>query len=227
MPSSSCQRLPAPAVVMCPACAPGCRSEQDELHGVQAHSGAAGPAHGAPEAGPGRVTGRSRRGRHPAAGRAVDQPEGTDRHARGHIAQAQAAHADASVFTSLPRAGTVRAPTLLAEIGDARGRYPNEDALAAAAGVSPSTRAFGRARTVMFRRGCNRRLRQALVDFADGSRQSSAWAKAVYDSARARGARHAHAVRVLARAWIRVIWRCWTDRTPLRPRPARRRSTLT
>ena len=70
---------------------------------------------------------------------------------------------------------------------------------------------------MVFRQGCNRRLRQALVDFADGSRQSSPWAKAVYDRARARGARHAHAIRVLARAWIRVIWRRWTDHTPYDP----------
>jgi transposase len=133
------------------------------------------------------------------------------------IAQALAAHADAEVFAHLPRAGTVRAATLLAEIGDARGRYPSEDALAAAAGISPSTRASGRSRAVLFRQGCNRRLRQAVVDFADGSRQSSPWAKAVYERARARGARHAHAIRVLARAWIRVIWRCWTDHTPYDP----------
>jgi transposase len=111
----------------------------------------------------------------------------------------------------------VRAATLLAEIGDARGRYPSEDALAAAAGASPSTRASGRSRAVVFRQGCNRRLRQALVDFADGSRQSSPWAKGVYDQARARGARHAHAIRILARAWIRIIWRCWSEHTPYDP----------
>jgi transposase len=134
-----------------------------------------------------------------------------------HIAQALAAHVDAAVFTSLPRSGTVRAATLLAEIGDARGRFPTEDALAAAAGVSPSTRASGRSRAVVFRYGCNRRLRQALVDFADGSRKGSPWAQAIYERARARGARHAHAIRILARAWIRVIWRCWSDSIPYQP----------
>jgi hypothetical protein len=70
---------------------------------------------------------------------------------------------------------------------------------------------------VVFRRSCNRRLRQAVVDFADGSRQASPWAQAIYAKARARGARHAHTVRILARAWIRVIWRCWTDHTPYDP----------
>jgi transposase len=136
-----------------------------------------------------------------------------------HIAAALAAHADADaeVFTSLPRSGTVRAATLLAEIGDARGRFPTEDALAAAAGVAPSTRASGRSRTVVFRRSCNNRLRQAVIDFADDSRHAHPWAQAVYDNARARGARHPHAVRVLARAWIRVIWGCWTEHKPYQP----------
>lgn len=131
-----------------------------------------------------------------------------------HIEQALGAHADAAVFTSLPRSGKVRAASMLAEIGDARGRYPTDDALAAAAGISPSTRASGRAHYVAFRRGCNHKLRQALVDFADASRGAHPWARDVYARARGRGHNHAHAVRVLARAWLRVIWRCWTDHTP-------------
>ncbi|HEX5407524.1 MAG TPA: IS110 family transposase, partial [Pseudonocardiaceae bacterium] len=49
------------------------------------------------------------------------------------------------------------------------------------------------------------------------SRHESAWAAKVYADARARGLDHPHAVRVLARAWIRVIWRCWVDRTPYDP----------
>ena len=69
----------------------------------------------------------------------------------------------------------------------------------------------------MFRRGCNHRLRQAVVDFADASRAANPWAQDVYARARARGHNHAHAVRVLARAWLRIIWRCWIDRTPYDP----------
>ncbi len=133
------------------------------------------------------------------------------------INDALAAHPDEQVFTSLPRSGRVRAATLLAEIGDARGRFPTDDALAAAAGISPSTRASGRSHYVVFRRGCNHRLRQAVVDFADASRAANPWAQDVYARARARGHNHAHAVRVLARAWIRIIWRCWTDHTPYDP----------
>jgi len=127
------------------------------------------------------------------------------------------AHADQAIFTSLPRSGSVRAATMLAEIGDARGRYPTDDALAAASGIAPSTRASGRSHYVVFRRGCNYRLRQALVDFADGSRQGNTWAQDVYTRARTRGHNHAHAVRVLARAWLRITWRCWTDHTSYDP----------
>ena len=29
--------------------------------------------------------------------------------------------------------------------------------------------------------------------------------------------RHPHAVRVLARAWTGVIWRCWQDTVPYNP----------
>jgi hypothetical protein len=52
---------------------------------------------------------------------------------------------------------------------------------------------------------------------ADDSRHASAWAAHVYNRARARGCDHPHAVRILARAWVRVIWRAWTDRKPYDP----------
>jgi transposase len=133
------------------------------------------------------------------------------------ITEALTLHADAHVFTSLPRAGTVRAALLLAEIGDCRARYPDDTALAAAAGVAPSTRASGKKHHVTFRHACDKTLREALIDFAADSRHANPWAADIYTRARARGARHPHAVRILARAWTRVIWRCWTDNVPYNP----------
>ena len=124
-------------------------------------------------------------------------------------------HRDAQVFTSLPRAGNgVRAASLLAEIGDVRQRFPDEESLAALAGVAPVTRASGKARSVGFRWACDKKLRNALIDFADDSRRASPWAQAIYSDAIARGKRHPHAVRILARAWVRVIWRMWQDGEP-------------
>jgi transposase len=137
------------------------------------------------------------------------------------IAETLALHHDAAVFTSLPRAGTNRAALLLAEIGDCRARFPDDTALAAAlaaaAGVAPSTRASGKKHRVTFRHACDKKLREALIDFAADSRQASPWAADIYQRARQRGARHPHAVRILARAWTRIIWRCWTDNTAYDP----------
>jgi transposase len=124
-------------------------------------------------------------------------------------------HADAQIFTSLPRAGRgVRAASLLAEIGDVRGRFPDEESLAALAGVAPVTKASGKVHSVGFRWACDKKLRNAVIDFADDSRHASPWAQKVYTDAIARGKRHPHAVRILARAWIRVIWRIWQDGKP-------------
>jgi len=128
-----------------------------------------------------------------------------------------AAHPDAAVFTSLPRSGTVRAARLLAEIGDARGRFPTRDSLTCLAGVAPSTRQSGKVKSVIFRWGADRQLRDALCDFAGDSRRASPWAADLYDRAIARGCDHPHAVRILARAWAHVIWRCWQDHAPYDP----------
>jgi transposase len=128
------------------------------------------------------------------------------------IVERLAVHADRHVFTSLPRAGHgVRAARLLGELGDVRARFPDADALAALAGVAPVTRASGKARSVGFRWACDKQLRDALVDFAGDSRHASPWAAHIYARALARTRRHPHAVRILARAWVRVIWRCWQD----------------
>lgn len=124
-------------------------------------------------------------------------------------------HRDAPIFTSLPRAGRgVRAASLLAEIGDSRERFPSEECLAALAGVAPVTKASGKYRSVGFRWACDKKLRNALVDFVDDSRHASPWAAKIYADAIARGKRHPHAVRILARAWVRVIWRMWQDGKP-------------
>jgi transposase len=133
------------------------------------------------------------------------------------IAAQLAAHSDAHIFTSLPRAGTVRAARLLAETGDCRARFPDPESLAGLAGVAPVTRRSGKHISIGFRWAVNRQLRDAVCDFAGDSRHASPWAAAIYDAARARGKDHPHAVRILARAWIYVIWRCWQDGTAYDP----------
>jgi transposase len=127
------------------------------------------------------------------------------------IAAQLAQHADAHVFTSLPRSGTVRAARLLAEIGDCRARFPTPESLICAAGVAPSTRQSGKTKVVTFRWAADKQLRDAACDFAGDSRRASPWAARLYDDATARGKDHPHATRILARAWLYVIWHCWQD----------------
>ncbi len=133
------------------------------------------------------------------------------------ISQQLAAHPDNNTFTSLPRSGMVRAARLLAEIGDCRARFPTPESLACLAGVAPSTRASGKSRHVGFRWSCDKQLRDAVTDFAGDSRHANAWAKDLYTRARDRGHDHAHAVRILSRAWLYVIWHCWQNGTPYDP----------
>ena len=120
-------------------------------------------------------------------------------------------HPDTHIYASLPRVKTLRVARLIAEIGDARGKFPTADSLAALAGVAPSTRQSGKVKAVTFRWGCNKQLRDALCDFAGDSRHDNAWAADLYNRAIARGHDHPHAVRILGRAWAGVIWRCWQD----------------
>ncbi len=127
------------------------------------------------------------------------------------------AHTDAHIFTSLPRSGTVRAARLLAEIGDCRARFPTPESLACLAGVAPSTRQSGKSRSVGFRWAADKQLRDAVCDFAADSRHANQWAADLYRKALARGHDHPHAVRILARAWLYIIWHCWQNNTAYDP----------
>lgn len=130
-----------------------------------------------------------------------------DRSVAAHLGE----HPDGKIFTSLPRSGQINAAQVLAEWGDSRQAYDSPDSVAALAGMTPVTTQSGKHHAVHFRWACNKRFRQAMSTFADNSRHASPWAAKVYTDARARGHDHPHAVRVLARAWIRVIYRCWLD----------------
>jgi transposase len=121
------------------------------------------------------------------------------------------------IVMSFPRAGKICAAQITAELGDVRARFHSEDQLAAEAGVAPVTYQSGKSRGVAWRWACNKRLRAAITCFADNSRHASPWAADVYRKARQRGCRHPHAVRILARAWLRILWRAWQDGLPYNP----------
>ena len=135
------------------------------------------------------------------------------------IAGALRDHDDGAIFLSLFRdpKSVVTAAELLAEIGDCRNRYPSAEALAADAGMAPVAVESGKRKVACFRWACDKRLRNAVACLADSSRHRHPWAHSVYQSALAGGHDHPHAIRVLGRAWLRVIWRIWQDQSPYDP----------
>ena len=144
------------------------------------------------------------------------------------IADAVRVHPDGEIFLSLFRnsGSTLTAAKLLSEIGDRRERYPSTEALAADAGMSPVAKESGRRKVATFRRSCDKRLRDAMSTLANSGRLHNRWAKDIYLRARERGCDHPHAIRVLGRAWLRMIWRMWQDGVPYDPSKhgARKRS---
>lgn len=135
------------------------------------------------------------------------------------IASATRAHPDGAIFLAFFRdpKSVVTAAGLLAEIGDNRARYPTNDALAADAGQAPVTIQSGKRSNATFRWACDKRLRKHMCVLADSTRHWHPWAHDVYQRARTRGCDHPHAIRILGRAWTRVLWRCWQDHTPYDP----------
>ncbi len=135
------------------------------------------------------------------------------------IATAVREHPDGRVFLSLFKSpdSVICAATMLAEIGDCRGRYPSRDALSGDAGQAAVAVESGKRKSASFRWGCNKRLRSAFCTLADSSRHTNPWAQDLYASARARGHDHPRALRTVGRAWCRIVWRCWQDGVPYDP----------
>jgi transposase len=126
-------------------------------------------------------------------------------------------HPDAPLLLSFPGIATVLGASVLAELGEDRARYPQPSVLLAEAGLAPVTRSSGRMRQVRFRYAANRVLRDACNWWAFTSIRLSSWARNAYDTARARGHHHHRALRGLAARWMRILWRCWQDRSPYDP----------
>jgi transposase len=115
-----------------------------------------------------------------------------------------------------PRRLRARRPAA-AEIGDCRARFPDPESPICLADVAPSTRQSGKHEIVTFRWAVNRQLRDAVCDFAADCRMTNPWATHLYNRAIARGKDHPHAVPIVARAWLYVIWHWGQDHNPSDP----------
>jgi len=123
-------------------------------------------------------------------------------------------HPDAPLFEGLPGGGSALAPRLLGAFGTDRSRFGSARDVQQYMGIAPVTEASGKSRWVHRRWAAPKFLRQTFHEFAGHSIRYSGWARAYYDQMRARGLGHHAAVRSLAFKWIRILWRCWQDRTP-------------
>ena len=120
---------------------------------------------------------------------------------------------DFPLFDALPGAGAVFAPRLLVACGEQRDRYASAEALQKYAGMAPVTERSGHKTWVHWRLQCPKFLRQTFVEWAAASTRHAFWAHAYYQQQRDQGASHQAAVRALAFKWIRILFRCWQNRT--------------
>ena len=129
------------------------------------------------------------------------------------IAELFKAHDDAAIFSSLPGAGPALAPRLLVVFGSRRDRWRHSLDVATYSGIAPVIEQSGKRSIVHWRWACPKFVRQSLHEFARCSVRSCAWAKRFYQTQRARGNNHHGALRALAFKWIRILFRCWQDRS--------------
>ena len=109
--------------------------------------------------------------------------------------------------------GTI-VPTLLAELGDAPGRWQSVQHLQAQAGTVAVTSRSGKHLAVGFRWASNMHLRYAAHTLAFVSLCRSDWALAYYRQQRARGHGHHRALRALGAKWLKIIFAMQARQAP-------------
>jgi hypothetical protein len=130
------------------------------------------------------------------------------------IAQCAQDHPDVPWFDPWPGAGAVCAPRLLVAFGEQRERLPSADELQNYAGIAPGTARSGTQAWVHWRLPWPKVLRQTFVEWAAASTRHACWAQGSYQPQRAKGKAHQAAVRALACKGLRILSRCWQERTP-------------
>jgi ribosomal protein S15P/S13E len=130
------------------------------------------------------------------------------------IAATAAIHPELPILSSLPGAGEVMVPRLIAALGTQRERFACASELSAATGIAPVKQASGQSEWIHFRWACPKFLRQSFHEWVGHSIAKSTWAQAFYQEQIRKGKGHHAAVRALAFKWQRILFRCWKDRQP-------------
>ena len=117
-------------------------------------------------------------------------------------------HRDAEIYLSQPGLGMVLGARVLAEFGDDRHRFTDAKSRKNYAGTSPITRASGTRRIVLARYARNRRLGDALHQWAFCSLRGSPGARTYYQALRSRGIGHQAALRQLSNRLVGILHGC-------------------
>jgi len=123
-------------------------------------------------------------------------------------------HPDADIYLSLPGLGVVLGARVLGEFGDDPNRYTNAKSRKNYAGTSPLTVASGKKRAVLARHVRNRRIYDAIDQWAFCAISSSPGARAFYDQHRAAGDLHHQALRALGNRLVGILHGCLRHHNP-------------
>jgi len=123
-------------------------------------------------------------------------------------------HPDADIYLSLPGLGDVLGARVLGEFGDDPERYDSAKSRRNYAGTSPLTIASGKKKAVLARHVRNRRLYDAIDQWAFCSLQASPGCRTFYDQHRTAGDLHHQALRSLGNRLVGYLHGCLRTRTP-------------
>jgi transposase len=124
------------------------------------------------------------------------------------------AHPDADIYLSQPGLGVVLGARVLGEFGDDPNRYTDAKSRKNYAGTSPLTVASGKKRAVLARHVRNRRLYDAIDQWAFAALLASPGARALYDQHRAAGDTHHQALRALGNRLVGILHGCLRHHQP-------------
>lgn len=122
-------------------------------------------------------------------------------------------HPDADIYRSLPGLGVILGARVLGEFGDDPNRYTTAKCRKNYAGTSPLTIASGRKRAVLARHIRNRRLYDAVDQWAFCALTRSPGARLFYDQRRAVGDLHHQALRALGNRLVGILHGCLNHRS--------------
>jgi transposase len=122
-------------------------------------------------------------------------------------------HPDADIYLSQPGLGVILGARVLGEFGDDPNRYTDAKSRKNYAGTSPLTVASGKKRAVLARHVRNRRLYDAIDQWAFCALNSSPGARAFDDQHRAAGDLHHQALRALGNRLVGILHGCLRHHT--------------